>query len=68
MHDLGEAVPASALIVDPLDVDGIATALFAVLTDDGLRADLAARGSAFARTRTWHAAARSHIDLWRSLR
>jgi len=68
VHDLGEAVPAPALIVDPLDIDGIATALSAVLTDDGLRADLAARGSAFARTRTWHAAARSHIDLWRSLR
>ncbi len=68
VHDLGEAGPAAALIVDPLDVDDVATALASVLTDDELRADLSARGTAFARTRTWHAAARSHIDLWRSLR
>jgi len=68
VHDLGEAGPAAALIVDPLDVDEVATALASVLTDDALRADLRARGSALARSRTWHAAARSHIDLWRSLR
>ena len=68
MHDLGEAGPAAARIVDPLDVDDIAAGLAAVLTDDAVRADLAARGPAYARTRTWHAAARAHIELWRSLR
>jgi glycosyltransferase involved in cell wall biosynthesis len=67
VHDLGEAGPAPARIVDPLDVDDIAAGLAAVLTDDALRADLAARGAAYARTRTWRAAAGAHIELWRSL-
>jgi len=67
VHDLGEEGPAPAHIVDPLDVDDIAAGLAAVLTDDALRADLAARGSAHALTRTWGTAAREHIALWRSL-
>ena len=53
VHDLGEAGPAPARIVDPLDVDDIAAGLAAVLTDDALRADLAARG----------ADVRAHADL-----
>jgi glycosyltransferase involved in cell wall biosynthesis len=68
VRDLGEAAPAPARIVDPLDVDDIAAGLAAVLTDDELRADLAARGAGYARTRTWDAAARAHMELWRSLR
>jgi glycosyltransferase involved in cell wall biosynthesis len=67
VHDLGEEGPAPARIVDPLDVDDIAAGLAAVLTDDALRADLAARGSAHALTRTWGTAAREHIALWKSL-
>jgi glycosyltransferase involved in cell wall biosynthesis len=67
VHDLGAAEPASAKIVDPLDVDDIADGLAAVLTDDSLRADLARRGAAYASARTWRDAARAHIDLWRSL-
>jgi len=68
VHDLGEAGPPAARIVDPLDVDDIAAGLAAVLTDDALRADLAVRGAAYARTRTWDAAARAHVELWSSLR
>ena len=68
VRDLGEAGPAPARIVDPLDVGDIAAGLAAVLTDDAVRADLAARGAAYARTRTWDAAARAHIELWRALR
>jgi glycosyltransferase involved in cell wall biosynthesis len=67
VHDIGAAEPASARIVDPLDVDAIAEGLAAVLTDDTLRADLARRGAAYASARTWRDAARAHIDLWRSL-
>jgi glycosyltransferase involved in cell wall biosynthesis len=65
--DLAEPGRPPALIVDPFDVDAIATALGVVLTDDAVRADLVARGEAHARSRTWHEAAREHIDLWRSL-
>ena len=68
VHDLGQVGPAAARIVDPVDIDDIASGLIAVLTDDAVRADLGARGAAYARTRTWGAAARAHLELWRSLR
>lgn len=67
VHDLGAPGPPPARLVDPLDVDDIASGLAAVLTDDALRADLAGRGADYALARTWHAAARQHLDLWRSL-
>jgi hypothetical protein len=67
VHDLGEPGPPPAYIVNPLDVDDIAAGLSAVLTDDVVRADLGVRGEAYARVRTWRAAAYDHIGLWRSL-
>ncbi len=68
VHDLGDVGTAPARLVDPLDVDDIAAGLAEVLTDEVARADLAARGAAHARSRTWHAAARHYVTLWRSLR
>jgi glycosyltransferase involved in cell wall biosynthesis len=68
VHDLGALEPAAARIVDPLDIDDIARGLAAVLLDDVLRVELAREGAAYASTRTWRAAARAHIELWRSLR
>jgi len=65
--DLDEPGPPPALIIDPLDVDDIAAALVTVSTDAAVRADLAARGEAHARSRTWRTAAHQHIGLWRSL-
>jgi hypothetical protein len=38
-----------------------------ILTDDVVRADLAVRGEAHARSRTWKIAAYQHIGLWKSL-
>ena len=67
VHDLGEPDPTPARIVDPLDVEDIAAGLVAVLTDDTLRENLAARGSSFASARTWQAAAGAHVRLWRRL-
>ncbi|HEY3843503.1 MAG TPA: glycosyltransferase family 1 protein [Acidimicrobiales bacterium] len=67
VHDLDQPGQPPALIVDPFDVDQIADALSAVLTDDTVRADLGARGQSYARTRTWRAAAFQHINLWNSL-
>ena len=66
VHDLGEPGEPPALIVDPLRVDDIAAGLAAVLMDEAVRADLAVRGEAYARTRTWRAAAEDHLALWRS--
>jgi glycosyltransferase involved in cell wall biosynthesis len=68
VHDRDAPEPAAAVVVDPLDVEGIAAGLAAVLTDEPLRSDLATRGRAYALARTWHGAAQAHIDLWRSLR
>jgi glycosyltransferase involved in cell wall biosynthesis len=68
VNDLGQPGPAPARIIDPLDIDDMAAGLGAVLTDDALRADLIARGSALASARTWHAVAREHVALWRKLR
>jgi glycosyltransferase involved in cell wall biosynthesis len=65
--DLDEPGPPAARIVNPFDVDDIATGLTAVLTDDALRSDLVARGGAHARSRTWKAAACRHIELWKRL-
>ena len=67
VHDLGQPGPPPAYIVDPFDVDDIAAGLAAVLTDEAVRADLATRGEAYARGRTWRAAAYEHIGLWGSL-
>jgi glycosyltransferase involved in cell wall biosynthesis len=64
------AVPSSqdgALLVDALDVDAIAAALVAAATDDAVRRDLVARGTARAKQLTWRAAAEQHLDLWRSV-
>lgn len=68
VRDLGQPGPWAARIVDPFDVDDIAAGLAAVLTDEAVRADLASRGEAYSRTRSWRAAAREHVTLWRSLR
>jgi alpha-1,3-rhamnosyl/mannosyltransferase len=68
VNDLDGAGPAPARLVDPLDVEDIAAGLGAVLTDDALRADLSARGSAHVLPRTWRGAARSHLALWRQLK
>jgi alpha-1,3-rhamnosyl/mannosyltransferase len=68
VHDLGVLDAPAARIVDPLDVDSIATGLADVLTDEAQRAEKARRGAAYAATRTWRGTARAHLDLWRSLR
>ena len=67
VNELDGDGPPPARVVDPLDVDDIAAGLGAVLTDDALRADLSARGSARTLPRTWRGAARRHLALWRRL-
>ncbi len=68
VHDLGDEGAAPARLVDPLDVDDMARGMCDVLSDDDLRSDLAGRGTAHVSGRTWDAAARRHVELWRSLR
>lgn len=59
--------PDAAFVVDPHDVDAIAEALVRVADDGPLRAGLVAAGREVAASRSWAAAARSHVELWRSL-
>lgn len=61
----GEA-PA-ALRVDPQSTEAIAGALVAVATDEPLRGDLVARGTARYRTLTWRRCAEEHLALWERL-
>jgi glycosyltransferase involved in cell wall biosynthesis len=67
VHDLGQTRPPPARIVDPFDVEDIASGIRDVLMNEAIRADLVARGAEHARGRTWRAAAVEHIALWRSL-
>jgi glycosyltransferase involved in cell wall biosynthesis len=67
VNDLDAPEPAPARVVDPMEVDDIAAALVAVLTDDVLRAALSQQGRAYAAERTWRRTARAHLELWRSL-
>jgi glycosyltransferase involved in cell wall biosynthesis len=67
VHDLGQSGPPPALMVNPLAVDEIADGLTTVLADEAVRADLGRRGRTYALARTWQDAARSHVELWRSL-
>lgn len=53
-----EAVGDAGLLVDPLDVDGLANAIERAITDSALRSELRARGFARAATFTWARAAR----------
>ncbi len=68
VNDLGDPAPAPARLVDPFDVEDIASGLGDVLTDDAMRTDLATRGAEHVRSRTWRAAAQQHLDLWSALR
>lgn len=62
---LAETAGDAAVLVDPGDVGAIAEALAAALTDDGLRADLVARGRRRAATFSWAATARATLDAYR---
>jgi glycosyltransferase involved in cell wall biosynthesis len=66
VRDLGDPEPAPARLVDPLDVEDIARGIADVLIDEQVRAELEARGNAYARSRTWRAAARELVELWKN--
>jgi glycosyltransferase involved in cell wall biosynthesis len=60
---LPELAGNAALVVDPADVDAIATGLERLLTDQALRAELRDRGRARAAGFTWEAAGRRTLEL-----
>lgn len=63
---LPEVCGDGALLVEP-DGVGLAGGILAVLKDDAAAADLRVRGTARAATFDWRAAARAHVDIYRSV-
>jgi glycosyltransferase involved in cell wall biosynthesis len=62
-----EVAGDAALLVDPTDVDGLATAIIDALSDEHLRADLVERGLARVQRYSWTATAASLADVYRQL-
>jgi glycosyltransferase involved in cell wall biosynthesis len=61
---LPEVAEGAALLVDPSNVEALATALEQALTDDVLRADLGERGRARAAEYTWRRAAEQLLTVY----
>jgi glycosyltransferase involved in cell wall biosynthesis len=59
-----EVVGSAGLTVEPHDVNGLARAIAAILSDDGLRAGLRAAGPRQARQFTWERAARETLQVY----
>ncbi len=66
VSSLPEVAGDAAVLVDPTDVDAIASALTELLTDDDLRAVLSAAGVARAARFTWESTARATADVLRA--
>ena len=62
---LEEVAGGAALLVEPLDVPALASAMYRLLTDDTLRADLIQRGLERCRVFTWDLAAKEVSDLYK---
>lgn len=67
VSSLPEVVGDAGMAVDPYDVDALAAAIQQVLTDDGLRAELRAKGLERAKTFTWGRSAYAHLEAYRRL-
>jgi glycosyltransferase involved in cell wall biosynthesis len=64
---LPEVVGDAALLVDPLDVEGLAVAMTRVAEDAGLREDLRRRGALRVKAFSWEQSARDLLKVYRDL-
>jgi len=64
VSSLPEVVGDAAMLVDPEDVDGLAVAMWRLLSDENLRRDLRAKGLKRAQTFSWERAARATLDVY----
>jgi glycosyltransferase involved in cell wall biosynthesis len=67
VSSMPEVAEAAALLVEPDDVAGLATALRRVLTDDTLARDLAQRGHRRAAAFSWQRCAQETLQVYQSL-
>jgi glycosyltransferase involved in cell wall biosynthesis len=63
VSSLPEVAGDAALLVDPLDVEGMAEALARVIADEGLRRDLAARGARQMQRFSWQRCAEDTLHV-----
>jgi glycosyltransferase involved in cell wall biosynthesis len=68
VSSMPEVAGDAALLVDPLDVDGLARTMQRVLSDPGLAQDLRARGLARAVQFSWDRTAREMVAVYRKVR
>jgi glycosyltransferase involved in cell wall biosynthesis len=64
---LPEIVGEAGLLVDPLDVDGLAAAMTALAEDKGRRAELAAKGLDRAQRFSWQKTVAETLEVYRSV-
>ena len=64
---LPEVAGDAALLVDPLDVDAIADAMYRLVTDASLRAELARRGLENVKRFSWEKCARETLAILESV-
>ena len=57
-------VAGTTVLVDPLDVDAMATGLVRVLEHEDSRLQLTAAAGAYTEPLTWAASAAAHVELW----
>jgi len=62
-----EVAGDAAVLADPFDVESLASALRRADEDEGLRADLIARGAERVRAFTWDRAARQTLEIYRAV-
>jgi glycosyltransferase involved in cell wall biosynthesis len=60
---LPEVAGDAALLIDPLDVEALAEALFRVVTDQGLRQALLERGFGQVKTFSWQRCAEQVLNV-----
>ena len=54
----------TGIMIDPYDVDGLARAMYEVLTNDGLREDMIKRGLERAKMFSWEKSARKTLEVY----
>lgn len=64
---LPEVVGDAALLVDPTDVDGMAVAMWRLLSDEALRQQMSEKGLKRARLFSWRKAALETLEIYRRL-
>jgi glycosyltransferase involved in cell wall biosynthesis len=62
---LPEVVGDAAILIDPHDMEGLTVAMWRVLTDQDLRASMAAKGLKRAKMFSWQRAAQETLAVYR---